>query len=139
MSDHRLLLWLLRFDALVLTLAFVAIFLSDSFMATTHERLGLGVFPESPLVAYLTRSAAVLYGTRGLFVWLASTDLDRYRDLIVLIGVSNILIGALLVGIDLYAGMPGYWTWLEGPPIAAVGALVLFLVPGRQVAGESLR
>lgn len=127
MKRTTLLTWLLRLDALALTTAFVAIFLSRSFMAATHEALGMGAFPASPLVDYLTRSAALLYATRGLFVWLAASDLVRYRPLILLIGASNILIGAFLIGIDLAAGMPGFWTWFEGPPIILVGALVLWL------------
>ena len=124
---QRYLIWLLRFDAVVLTLAFVAVFLPTSFMASSHAALGMGDFPESPLVEYLTRSVAVMYATRGLFVWLASTDVEKYGALVRLVGASNVLIGAFLVGIDLSAGMPLFWTLGEGPGIVVVGLLVLVL------------
>ena len=97
-------------------------------MAGMHENtLSMGEFPRAPLVEYLTRSVAVMYATRGLFVWLASTDVLRYEVLIRLIGWSNVLIGAMLLGIDLFAGFPAYWTWVEGPSIAAMGLLVVAL------------
>ena len=41
--------------------ALFAVFLPVRWMAETHEWLGLGEFPESPLVDYLTRSASLLY------------------------------------------------------------------------------
>ena len=46
-------------------LAFFAIFLPVRWMAVTHEWLGLGEFPASPLVDYLTRSASLLYAWHG--------------------------------------------------------------------------
>ena len=96
-------------------------------MVSSHAALGMGEFPESPLVEYLTRSIAVMYATRGLFVWLASTDVEKYGALVRLLGASNVLIGVFLVGIDLYAGMPFFWVVGEGPGIAVVGLLMLFL------------
>ena len=127
---QRLLVWFLRFDALILTAAFAAVFLPTRFMVASHASLGLGELPQEPIVEYLTRSVAVMYATRGLFVWLASTDTEKYAALIRLIGATNILIGAFLLGIDLFAGMPLFWVLGEGPPIAAVGALILWLERG---------
>lgn len=126
-SGRTWLVYLLRFDAAVLTLAFAAVFLTPEFMRRSNEILGLSPIEFTPLFDYLTRSLALLYGARGLFVWLASTDLERYRPFVVLIGASNILIGVLLLGIDLYAGMPLYWTLGEGPGVMIIGALVLWL------------
>lgn len=127
MTARTILIWLLRFDAFVLSLAFVTIFLSEATMASLHERLGLGPFPATPLVDYLTRSVSLLYAVRGLFLWLAATDVDRFRPFIYLIGATNVLIGLVLLGIDLHAGLPLWWTWVEGPPIALVGLAVLWL------------
>jgi hypothetical protein len=39
----------------------------------------------------------------------------------------NIVFGAMVIAIDLHAGMPVSWTWMEGPPIAAFGVVVLYL------------
>lgn len=127
MRYDKCLVWLLRFDAVALSLAFVAVFLPGSFMESSHEAMGMGEFPAVPLVDYLTRSVAVMYATRGLFVWLASTDVKKYGALIRLVGASNVLIGAFLLFIDLHAGMPMFWVMAEGPSIAMVGLLVLWL------------
>ncbi|REJ74446.1 MAG: hypothetical protein DWQ36_20305 [Acidobacteria bacterium] len=136
MDGKRLLVYLLRFDATVLTLAFAAIFLPRDFMAWSNQALGLEALPATPLSDYLTRSLAAMYGVRGLFVWLASRDVDRFRPFVVLIGATNVLLGVLLLGIDLYAGLPLLWTLGEGPGIVVVGLLVLWMtsrfVPRRE-------
>ncbi|MEM9409329.1 MAG: hypothetical protein AAGA81_25090 [Acidobacteriota bacterium] len=124
---QRLLVWFLRFDALILTVAFAAVFLPTRWMVASHASLGLGELPQEPIIEYLTRSVAVMYATRGLFVWLASTDTEKYADLIRLIGATNVLIGAFLFGIDLFAGMPLFWVAGEGPVIAGVGVAMLWL------------
>ncbi len=135
MKPDRLLVLILRLDALVLTTAFLAVFMPEAWMIASHDRLGMGEFPSSPLVSYLTRSIAVMYATRGLFVWLASTDTVRYEVLIRLIGWSNVLIGVFLLGIDLASGMPTFWTFGEGPPIAGVGFVILWAQRAAQRAG----
>ena len=45
----------LRLAGGILLLAFLAVFLPRGWMAAIHEWLGLGVFPQVPIVDYLTR------------------------------------------------------------------------------------
>ncbi len=127
MTGRKLLVYLLRFDAAFLTLAWIAVFLPRSVMASSNEMLGLDVLPAIPIVDYLTRSLAAMYGARGLFGWLASVDVERYRPMVLLMGWSNALLGALLIGIDLYAGMPLYWVLGEGPGIIVIGLAMVYL------------
>ena len=104
----------------------LAIFLPMDWMAATHERLGLGVFPRAPLVDYLTRSVAALYGFHGVLVLLVSRDPVRYKTIVRYLGVVNLLFGTVMVFIDLHAGLPILWTVAEGPPVAMLGLAVLY-------------
>lgn len=125
-------LWLirlLRLSGTVLLLAFLAALMPASTMRAVHEQwLGLGTFPASPLVDYLTRSISLLYGFHGALVWLVSTDVRRLRPVVVYLGWMNVAFGAGMLAIDLAAGLPWWWTWAEGPPILAIGVVLLVLV-----------
>jgi len=69
---------------------------------------------------------AALYATHGVLVLVAASDVRRYLGLVR-------AIGATVLGVDVQAGMPTWWTLAEGPPIAAAGVLVYALagrVPG---------
>jgi hypothetical protein len=55
---------------------------------------------------------------------LISTDLPRYRPIIWYIAGMNVLLGAMLLAIDLHAGLPALWTALEGPPVLAIGLVI---------------
>ncbi len=127
MNAEKLLQILLTFAGVVLLSAFFFVFLPTETMASTHERLGLGEFPDAPLTQYLTRSLAGLYGLRGILVLFAATHVRRRLALVRLIGVTDILFGALMIGIDLHAGMPALWFWMEGPMMIPFGALLLWL------------
>lgn len=124
----RLLVLLLRVAGVIVVTAFGAMFLPTSWMAATHAWLGLGRFPEAPVVEYLTRSIAALYGFHGVLMLLVSSDLVRLRPVAVYLGWMNILFGSLVTIIDLEAGLPWWWTAGEGPPIAAFGVIILWLL-----------
>ena len=96
-------------------------------MAATHPWLGLGAFPRTPIVDYLTRSIAALYGFHGVFVWIVSLDPVRYRVFVWFASVMNIVFGAMMLAIDLHAGMPALWTAIEGPSIMAIGVAIAAL------------
>ena len=120
----RLLAVVLRISGVVLLAAFPAMLLPTDWMASTHERLGLGEFPRAAIVQYLTRSIAALYGFHGVLVLLVARDPVRYRDIVAYIAVMNVAFGLMMLAIDLHAGLPRYWTAFEGPPIAALGVVI---------------
>lgn len=126
-SSERALQILLRIGGVTMLLAFFAIFLPVRWMAVTHEWLGLGEFPESPLVDYLTRSVSLLYASNGGLLLVASFDVRRYRPVLVYLGIATAIGGLILLGIDLHAGLPAYWTLWEGPPVAVIGCLMVWL------------
>ena len=108
--------------------AVFAIFMPVRWMAATHEELGLGQFPTSPLVDYLTRSASLLYAWHGGLLLVLSTDVRRYRPVLLYLGTVTAVGGLVLLGIDLHAGLPTWWTVAEGPPVAFLGCLITWLV-----------
>lgn len=138
-ARERLLVVVLRVGAAGLMLAFLAVLLPADWMAATHPRLGLGEFPRTPIVDYLTRSIAALYGFHGVFVWIVSVDPVRYRVFVWFAAGMNIVFGAMMIAIDLHAGMPAIWTLIEGPSIMAMGVTIAALAVQRFTSRQQPR
>lgn len=129
-SERWIRLWLWVSGGALIT-AFLASLLPNEWMRLVHEEwLGMGTYPASPLVEYLSRSIALLYGFHGSLVLIASTDLHRFRPIIVFLGWLNTLFGVAVTVIDWKAGMPWYWTLGEGPSIGFMGVVLLLLLRG---------
>lgn len=120
----QLLVILLRLAGTVMVTAFLAALLPVDWMAATHSWLGLGEFPRAPIVDYLARSIALLYGFHGVLVLIVSRDPVRYRTIVWYLAVMNTLFGVMILAIDLHAGLPAMWTLLEGPPVIAFGIVI---------------
>jgi hypothetical protein len=118
---------LLRFTGAVLLLAFAAMFLPVDWMVSTHRWLGMGEFPRMPVVEYLARSIAALYGFHGTLVLIVSRDVVRFAPIVRYLGVMNVVFGVMMMAIDWVTGMPAMWTLVEGPPVAVTGCLILYL------------
>src|SRR5687768_18496075 len=104
--------------------AFLAMLLPVDWMASTHQWRGLGEFPRAPVVDYLARSIAALYGFHGVLLWIIATDPRKYRALVWYVAAMNVVFGLLVIAIDVHAGMPAFWTLAEGPPIVAFGIVI---------------
>lgn len=138
MSADRALKWILTVAGSVLLSAALFVLLPTAWMARTHAAFGLGAFPDAPLTQYLTRSIAALYAIHGALVLLAASDVRRYLGFVRLIGATDMAFGLAMLGIDLHAGMPRWWTLIEGPPIFLTGALV-FVLAGRLARARATR
>jgi hypothetical protein len=125
---ERWLKFFLRFGAVVLMFAALAIFLPASWMRAANDALGLEPLADTPLVSYLTRSLAALYAYHGVMVWVVANDLKGYRAIIRTIGWGDIVFGVAVLKIDLYSGLPWYWTAGEGPSLVCFGVLILWLL-----------
>jgi hypothetical protein len=134
--DIRILKILLRLMGSVTAAAFVAMLLPQDWMALVHERLGLGPFPRAPIVDYLARTIAGLYGFHGVLLLLVSTDPIRYSPIVTYISILNVTFGVMLIVIDFHAGLPIWWTLWEGPSIIVFGIAVM--VVNRRMAGRGL-
>jgi len=96
-------------------------------MRAIHSWAELGVMPDTPVVWYLARSTSAFYAIFGGLFLLASLDIDRYRPLVVYLGVSTTALGLVLFIVDSAEGMPASWTWSEGPVVVVSGIVVLYL------------
>ena len=114
---------LLRAGGCLLVSAFPTMLLPVDWMAASHEWLGMGAFPRRPVVDYLARSAAALYGFHGILLFVVARDLARYRPLIGYLVFTNVTFGLMLVAVDLHAGLPAWWTLVEGPSVLMIGVL----------------
>jgi len=140
----RGLVMMLRLLGLLDFCALAAVVAPRAWIESSHEWLGLGAFPTGPLVEYLARCTSVWYATYGLLLWFISFDVERYARLISFLSCVLVVQGIAIVGIDLAAGMPGWWTTFEGPCCSGLGAILLMLQRkgsgGRdQESGKNLR
>ena len=119
---------LLRFSAIMMGLAVIAVFMPASWVEETHRWLGIGDFPEGPITFYLARSLSAFYVIYGGLLWLVSLDLERYYKVALYIIYAGLAFGPVVLFIDLSAGMPLYWTCFEGPLIALFSIVLLVLL-----------
>lgn len=138
-SNERLLIFLLRLGAVLTGSAIFAVFLPAETMAAIHERLGLGDFPDTALTSYLTRSLSAMYAFHGALLFILSTDVRRYRTAIIFLGWSTAALGAAMLGIDLHAPMPLWWTLAEGPWVIAIGAFLATLARRLEPSSRATR
>ncbi len=118
---------LLQITGVGLRLATVPIFFPESLMAWIHERLGLGSFPQSSITMYLARSTSLLYAVHGAIILYTAIHMDDLKRLIPILAGLHLVIGSVMLGIDLSAKMPLYWTVSEGPGVASMGILMFWL------------
>jgi hypothetical protein len=133
---ERILVVLLRTIAAVDSLAIVAVFMPHAWMDAAHRWLGLGTLPDTPIIVYLTRSLSAMYAFHAGLLWMASRDVRHYAALITYVALACVVFGTVLVGIDLRAGLPGFWVAGEGPFFIGVGSAVLALQRGIAPARE---
>lgn len=126
-ASERLLVALLRLGAVLTGSAFFAVLMPEQSMAAVHQSLGLGEFPASPLTSYLTRSLSAMYAFHGALLFILATDVQRYRPAIIFLGWTTAIFGVALLGIDLRAPMPLWWTLIEGPSVIGIGLVLVGL------------
>ena len=124
---QTLLKWLLLLSGIFLVSAFAAMFLPRAWMATAHQWLGLGEFPDTPITFYLTRSTSLLYGVHGVITFVVGVTLKHHWRMVPVLGWLHVFMGISIFVIDLLAAMPTYWIAAEGLPVAGLGAMILYL------------
>ena len=126
-TARRLLTWLLYVLGGMMSVAFLAVVMPSSSMASIADWLGVGPLQRSPLTEYLTRSLSLMYGVLGILHVYLARHVVRYLDVIIVLGWLTILAGVVMTVIDFAAGMPWFWSWSEGPPTALVGYAYIWL------------
>jgi hypothetical protein len=130
MTRTKALAVLLRVLGIAGLFALVAVVMPMSWMVQTHRWLGLGEMPSDPVVEYLARSVSIAYALFGAVFLVLAADLQRYRPLVRWLGALVALLGAVLLGVDVRAGMPTWWIAVEGPFSIACGGLIYRLAGG---------
>ena len=125
-SDNFLKLFL-RVLGVVSLFALVGVFMPYSWMDATHRWLGMGILPAEPIVGYLARSTSAFYAFFGGLLLIVSFDLQRYRGLLIYIGLMHVIFGVMLLAVDLIEGLPFFWSFTEGPAVIIFGVIILAL------------
>jgi hypothetical protein len=118
---------LLRTIGVIMLFALVAVLTPMSWMVGTHRWLGLGEMPSDPVVEYLARCVSAFYAFVGVLCLGLAADPQRYRPLVLLLGILLTVFGVVLIGIDLAAHMPWWWAISEGPTTIVFGILIAAL------------
>lgn len=126
-DSHRALIILLRIVGVVTCTAIIASVMPTAWISATHQWLGLGDFPVTPITQYLARSISALYAMFGALTVLVSVDVRRFAPIIRFLGYACIPFGALLIWIDAMAGLPTSWVLFEGPMTIVLGVVILLL------------
>jgi hypothetical protein len=127
MSNQQLLAWLLRLAGACEVLAFFAVVMPRSWMESSHQWLGMGAMPEGAVLMFMIRQASYVYGMHGVSLFVLASDVDRFRPLVVLNGVSFLLAGPVFFLIDYFEGMPLWWTAFDALACGLFGAALLWL------------
>ncbi len=125
--SERWLTVLLRVVGTAALLAIVAVFMPRDWIDRAHQALGFGPFPEAPTAEYLARTTSLFYVLAGVVQWWLSLDVRRFGTAIVALGVVMLASGMITLWIDLQAGLPPWWTMMDGPFGVALGTVYLVL------------
>jgi hypothetical protein len=124
-KQDRLLTLFLRIMGSAALLAVGAVVMPYSWMDAIHRWLGMGRLPSEPIVGYLARSTSGFYALFGGLMWVVSLDLQRHRLVLCYLGVAVIVFHLALFAVDIFEGMPLYWSLGEGPVNTAFGVYIL--------------
>lgn len=125
--QNRILVWLLR---AIGTLDFAAIqfvFAPRDWLAGIHQWLGLGDFPQHPIVGYLARSTSIWYAIYGLLLWFVSFDVQKYALLIRVLAATLVIQGLIIASVGAAEGLPIFWIMSEGTVCSTMGLALLWV------------
>ncbi len=125
---ERVVIFILRFSAILMGFALIAVFMPSAWMEETHKWLGIGDFPKGPITYYLARSLSAFYVIFGGLLWLTSFNIKRYYNIIAYLAYTGLAFGPTLLFIDISANMPSYWTFVEGPLVFGFSAILIILL-----------
>ncbi len=132
MSNRQMQAWLLRVAGICELLAFFAVVMPRSWMEASHQWLGMGVMPEGAVLMFMIRQASYVYGMHGVSLLVLASDVERFRPLVVLNGVSFLLAAPVFFLIEYVEGMPLWWALTDAAACGLFGAALLWLTSRSQ-------
>ncbi|HTK76868.1 MAG TPA: hypothetical protein VL371_16495 [Gemmataceae bacterium] len=136
---RRLQAWVLGLVGATEILAFPAVLVPQSSMATIHDWLGVGEMPRAPVFDSLMRRVAFTYGLHGVALLFIASDVVRYRPLVVLTAVGYLASGLAFIAIDVANGMPWWWVANIGGCCLLIGVVLLALMAVERNTGEKAK
>jgi hypothetical protein len=127
MNSQHIQAWLLRWAGAVEILAFFAVVMPRFQMEAAHRWLGLGEMAGGPLIMFMIRQASYTYGMHGISLWVLASNVERFRPLVILNGISFVLAAPVFFLIDYTSGMPLWWTLGDTFGCGFFGAALLWL------------
>lgn len=127
MDRQRLQSLLLRIAGATEILAFFAVIMPVSWMQTSHTWLGLGEMATGPVTIFMIRQASYVYGMHGISLFVLSTNVEKFRALILLNGISFLLAMPVFFIIDHTSGLPLWWSLGDSLACGFFGAMLLWL------------
>ncbi|HYE15894.1 MAG TPA: hypothetical protein VD968_15740, partial [Pyrinomonadaceae bacterium] len=85
---------------------------------------------EGAVLMFLIRQASYTYGMHGVGLFVLASDVERFRPLIWLNGLSFLLAAPVFFVIDYTSGMPLYWTVSDSLGCGFFGAAIFWLLRG---------
>lgn len=116
--------WYLRILGGAALFALPCALMPFSWMNAIHNALGMGQLPDAPVVGYLARSTSMFYAMLGGLFWIVSFDLRRHRLVLLYLALATVVFGLVLSGVDVTAGMPWWWSAIEGPLNVVFGTVI---------------
>jgi hypothetical protein len=101
---------LLRAGACIEALAFPWAVLPREWMERSHIGLGMGTMPQGPVLDFMIRQSAFVYGMHAVLLWWLARDVLRYQPLVRLIGWTYLVYGPAFLLINWRTGTPLWWT-----------------------------
>jgi len=117
--------------------ALPAVVMPRAWMSACHQWLGLGPLPAGPIVEYLARSLSAFYAFFGGLCVLISFHPRRHGAIVLYVGATHVVFAAVLLCVDLAAGMPLSWTVPEVLAAGGFGAVILLLHFGAKAKPQS--
>jgi len=108
-NAERGLKWLMLLFGLPPALAIIPFLMPTSWMATVHEKIGMGTLPDAPIVDYLARYASGFSAFYGILLLLLLRDVRRYAPIITFQAIAIIVLSGLGAVLAWRAGMPAWW------------------------------
>lgn len=109
------------------SIAVVPFLMPTSWMAACHQWLGLGDFPEAPIVEYLARMTSGLCALLGLLALVLASNVRHYASIIRLLAISLAILEIINLLYGFSSAMPAWWIWSDAIGAGGFAIAVLYL------------
>ena len=88
-------------------------FIPDGWMNTFLGWFGAEPMPHAIFMRYCLWGAGLIIGGVGVVIWVAATDLVRYRPIVIAIIALHLIAAPVFYVMDTIVGMPPWWRVMD--------------------------